>query len=210
MKNTKKILIAFGISLSIVLFFQFVFNNLFRSKEQTIYILNKDIYTGEKITKQDLISITVAGNLNMKDSFNINYTNKVAKENLLKGQVLSKNNISKKEELEETEDKYEYVSIEIKSISQAVAYQLKKGDNITVYFTSGDITSENNSQSIVQNTKTIKILENKKIIGLYDSSGNEVTDSSVYNAIVLRVTDKEAASLFNIKEEGNFNISLVK
>jgi len=208
--KTKKILISFVISLCIVLVFQFVFNNLFKSDNETIYFLNKDVYKGEKITKEDLKNVIVSSKLDMKDSFNIDYTNKVAKENLSKGQVLSKNNIIEKEELEETNEKYEYISIEIKSISQAVAYQLKKGDSINVYFTSRDISSENTSQSIVQNTKTIKVLENKKIIGLYDSSGNEVIDNDVYNAIVLRVTTEEAMKLSNIKEEGNFNISLVR
>lgn len=210
MNKTKKILISFVISLCIVLVFQFVFNNLFKSDNETIYFLNKDVYKGEKITKEDLKNVIVSSKLDMKDSFNIDYTNKVAKENLSKGQVLSKNNIIEKEELEETNEKYEYISIEIKSISQAVAYQLKKGDSINVYFTSRDISSENTSQSIVQNTKTIKVLENKKIIGLYDSSGNEVIDNDVYNAIVLRVTTEEAMKLSNIKEEGNFNISLVR
>lgn len=210
MEKTKKILISFVISLCIVLIIQVVFDKFFKSDSQTIYVLNKDIYKGEKITMEDLQSVTVSSKLDMKDNFNIDYSNKVAKENLVKGQILSRENLNKKEELEEQDEKYEYVSIEIKSISQAVAYQLKKGDNINVYFTSRDIISENSSQSIVQNTKTIKILENKKIIGLYDTSGNEIIDNDVYNAIVLRVTDEEAMKLSNIKEEGSFNISLVK
>lgn len=210
LKNTKKLIISFVISLCIVLLFQFVFNSFFKSDNETIYVLTKDIYKGERITNEDLKSITVSSNVDMKDSFDIDYTNKVAKENLSKGQVLSKDNITDKEELDETDEKYEYVSIEIKSISQAMAYQLKKGDNINVYFTSKDIISESSSQGIVKNTKTIKILEKKKIIGLYDSSGNEVIDNDVYNAIVLRVTSEEAVNISNIKEEGNFNISLVK
>jgi len=45
---------------------------------------------------------------------------------------------------------------------------------------------------------------------LYDSSGNESEIGDVYNAIVLRVTDNEAITLSNIKDEGIFNISLVK
>lgn len=72
------------------------------------------------------------------------------------------------------------------------------------------MSSTNDNQSIIQDTKTIKVLENKKIIGLYDSSGNESMHGDVYNAIVIRVTDKEAIALSNIKEEGKFNISLVK
>lgn len=210
MNKTKKILISFVISLCIVLVFQFVFNNLFKSDSQTIYILNKDIYKGEKITKEDLKSITVSSKLDMKDCFNVDYAGNLAKGNLIKGHVLSSCDFAEKEQLEKTEEKYEYISIEIKSISQAMAYQLKKGDNINIYFTSRDITDENSSKSIVENNKTIKILENKKIIGLYDTSGNEVGDNEVYNAIVLRVTDDEAISISNIKEEGSFNISLVK
>ena len=210
MNKTKKIIISFVISLGIVLVFQFVFNNLFKSDNETIYVLNKDIYKGEKITKDDLKNIVVSGNIDMKDSFNVDYNNKVAKANLSKGQVLSSYNVVTKEELEEKDEKYEYVTIEIKDVSMAMAYQLKKGDNINVYFTSRDIATESDSQSIVQNTKTIKLLENKKIIGLYDSSGKEIINGDVYNAIVIRVTAEEAINLSNIKEEGSFNISLVK
>lgn len=210
MRNTKKLIISFVISLCIVLIFQVIFNNLCKSDNKTIYVLNKDIYKGEKITKEDLKNITVSGNLDMNACFNVDYLNKVANENLVKGQVLNSSHVIKKEDLDKQEEKYEYVSIETKNISESMAYQLKKGDNINVYFTSRDITGENSSQSIVQNTKTIKVLENKMIIGLYDSSGKEVVDQDVYNAIVLRVTDKEAVSISNIKEEGSFNISLVK
>lgn len=210
MKNTKRILISFVISLCIVLIFQVIFNNLFKSQNETIYILNKDIYKGEKITKDDLKSIEVSNRLDMKDSFNVNYVDKVAIQNLSKGKVLSSYDIACKEELEETEEKYEYISIEIKNISQAVAYQLKKGDIVNIYFTSKDITEESNFESILQNAKTIKLLENKKIIGLYDSSGVEIESKEVYNAIILRVTAEEAATISNIREEGSFNISLVK
>lgn len=210
MKNTRKILISFMISLCIVLIFQVIFNSMFKSDNKTIYVLNKDIYKGEKITKEDLKNITVSNKLDMKDNFDINYDNKVAKENLSKGQVLSNENISNKKDLGESGEKYEYVSIEIKNISDAMAYQLKKGDNINVYFTSRDIAGKNESGSIVQNTKTIKVLENKNIIGVYDSSGNEVVSGDVYNAIILRVTNEEAINISNIKEEGKFNISLVK
>lgn len=198
------------ISLCIVLIFQVIFNSMFKSDNKTIYVLNKDIYKGEKITKEDLKNITVSNKLDMKDNFDINYENKVAKENLSKGQVLSNENISNKKDLGESGEKYEYVSIEIKNISDAMAYQLKKGDNINVYFTSRDIAGKNESGSIVQNTKTIKVLENKNIIGVYDSSGNEVVSGDVYNAIILRVTNEEAINISNIKEEGKFNISLVK
>lgn len=210
MKNTRKILISFMISLCIVLIFQVIFNSMFKLDNKTIYVLNKDIYKGEKITKEDLKNITVSNKLDMKDNFDINYENKVAKENLSKGQVLSNENISNKKDLGESGEKYEYVSIEIKNISDAMAYQLKKGDNINVYFTSRDIAGKNESGSIVQNTKTIKVLENKNIIGVYDSSGNEVVSGDVYNAIILRVTNEEAINISNIKEEGKFNISLVK
>lgn len=210
MESTKKLIISFIISLCIVLIFQFIFNNIFNSESKVIYVLNKDIYKGEKITKEDLKIITVLSKEDMKNTFNVDYLDKVAKENLSKGQILSNNDITEKEEPPKTEDKYEYVSIEIKDLSQSVAYQLKKGNKINVYFTSRDIAGENSSQSIVQNTKTIKVLENKKIIGLFDASGNEVVGQGVYNAIVLRLTDEEAVNIYSIKEEGNFNISLVK
>lgn len=210
MKNTKKLIISFCISLALVLFIRFLFNSFFSSNEETIYMLTKDVYKGENITEEDVKSITVINQKHLKNSINVNYVDKVAKENLQVGKILENTDMINKEEIKEGEKQYEYVSIEIKDISDSVAYQLNKGDNINVYFTSKDISSGENLKTFIKDNKTLKILDNKKIIGLYDSSGREIIKGNTYNAIMLRVTSEEAMILSNIKEEGYFNISLVK
>ena len=210
MKNTKKLIISFCISLVLVIIIRVLFNGFFSTNEETIYVLTKDIYKGEKITKEDVKSITVVNQNYLKNSINVDYVDKVAKENLQIGKILENTDMINKEEIKESEKQYEYVSIEIKDISDSVAYQLNKGDNINVYYTSKDILSETNLKTVIKDNKTIKILENKKIIGLYDTSGRETIKGNTYNAIMLRVTAEEAMILSNIKEEGYFNISLVK
>lgn len=210
MNSTKKLIISFVISLVLVLIIQFVCNSFAYNKEQAIYVLNKDIYKGEKLTEEDFEIINVTRSRNINDSYNVDIVDKVAKENLSEGKILQNSDLENIKDFQNIEEKYEYVSIEVKDISDGVAYQLNKGQNINVYFTARDISVNENVQSIVQNTKTIKVLEDKKIIGLYDTSGNEVEKGNVYNAIILRVSTEEAMALSNIKDEGNFNISLVK
>lgn len=210
MNSTKKLIISFVISLVLVLIIQFVWNSFAYNKEQAIYVLNKDIYKGEKLTEEDFEIINVTRSRNINDSYNVDIVDKVAKENLSEGKILQNSDLENIKDFQNIEEKYEYVSIEVKDISDGVAYQLNKGQNINVYFTARDISVNENVQSIVQNTKTIKVLEDKKIIGLYDTSGNEVEKGNVYNAIILRVSTEEAMTLSNIKDEGNFNISLVK
>jgi len=210
LNSTKKLIISFVISLVLVLIIQFVCNSFAYNKEQAIYVLNKDIYKGEKLTEEDFEIINVTRSRNINDSYNVDIVDKVAKENLSEGKILQNSDLENIKDFQNIEEKYEYVSIEVKDISDGVAYQLNKGQNINVYFTARDISVNENVQSIVQNTKTIKVLEDKKIIGLYDTSGNEVEKGNVYNAIILRVSTEEAMALSNIKDEGNFNISLVK
>lgn len=210
MKSTKKLVISFVLSLAIVLIIQFIWNGFFNNNEQSIYVLNKDIYKGEKIAEEDLKIIKVTKNNSIENNYNVDIVDKVAKENLSEGKILKRDDLESTKDFQDTEEKYEYVSIEVKGISDGVAYQLNKGQTINVYFTARDISNNENAQSIVQDTKTIKVLENKKIIGLYDTSGNEIQKGDVYNAIVLRVSAEEAMTLSNIKGEGNFNISLVK
>lgn len=210
MKNTKKLIISFCISLVLVIIIRVLFNGFFATDEATIYVLTKDVYKGEKITKEDVKSITVVNQNYLKNSINVDYVDKVAKENLRIGKILENTDMVNKEEIKDTKEQYEYVSIEIKDISDSVAYQLSKGDNINVYYTSKDISNGENLKTFIKDNKTIKILENKKIIGLYDASGKETIKGNTYNAIMLRVTSEEAIILSNIKEEGYFNISLVK
>ena len=202
MNNTKKLIISFVISLFVVLAFKIIWNMFSSNNETEILMLTKDVYKGEKITKEDYKVIKVIGNNNITNESNVDVRSKVAK--------LNNNDLIDEKAFETSDEKYEYISIEIKDISDAVAYQLAKGQNINVYFTSREVIAGQNVQNIVSDTKTVKVLGNKKIIGLYDSLGREVTKDDLYSAILLRVSSEEAMTISNIKDEGAFNITLIK
>ncbi len=210
MSNAKKLIISFVISLFVVLAFKFIWNMFSSNNETEILMLTKDVYKGEKITKEDYKVIKVVGQNYLSNQSNVDVRSKVAKENLEEGKILNSNDLVNEKDFEISDEKYEYVSIEIKDISDGAAYQLAKGQNINVYFTSRDVIAGQNIQNVVSNTKTIKVLENKKIIGLYDSVGREVATGDVFNAILLRVSSEEAITLSNIKDEGEFNVTLIK
>ena len=210
MNNTKKLIISFVISLFVVLAFKIIWNMFSSNNETEILMLTKDVYKGEKITKEDYKVIKVIGNNNITNESNVDVRSKVAKETLEEGKILNNNDLIDEKAFETSDEKYEYISIEIKDISDAVAYQLAKGQNINVYFTSREVIAGQNVQNIVSDTKTVKVLGNKKIIGLYDSLGREVTKDDLYSAILLRVSSEEAMTISNIKDEGAFNITLIK
>lgn len=210
MNNTKKLIISFVISLFVVLAFKIIWNMFSSNNETEILMLTKDVYKGEKITKEDYKVIKVIGNNNITNESNVGVRSKVAKETLEEGKILNNNDLIDEKAFETSDEKYEYISIEIKDISDAVAYQLAKGQNINVYFTSREVIAGQNVQNIVSDTKTVKVLGNKKIIGLYDSLGREVTKDDLYSAILLRVSSEEAMTISNIKDEGAFNITLIK
>ena len=210
MNNTKKLIISFVISLFVVLAFKIIWNMFSSNNETEILMLTKDVYKGAKITKEDYKVIKVIGNNNITNESNVDVRSKVAKETLEEGKILNNNDLIDEKAFETSDEKYEYISIEIKDISDAVAYQLAKGQNINVYFTSREVIAGQNVQNIVSDTKTVKVLGNKKIIGLYDSLGREVTKDDLYSAILLRVSSEEAMTISNIKDEGAFNITLIK
>lgn len=210
MKNIKKIIISFVISLIVVLIVQVIWNN-FNKDSLSIYVALKDIYKGEKILKDDIKEIKVQNNSSLVKYSNIKIDNQFANENIVCGKVLESNDLTTKK----ADEQYEYLTIEVKDISDALAYQLKKGDYINVYYTTKNkelYNIANNKEEVVETDLniTFKMFENIKVIGLYDSSGIEVNEGSQYKAIMLRVEEKEAIIVSSIKSEGTFSVSILK
>ncbi len=213
MKNTKKIIISFAISLVILIIIQIIFGKVFKNENVEIYVATKDIYKGEKIIESSLKKIKVQKNNNIKNYYNVDIVNKFAKINIVSGKVLENSDVVDKVNKESVEN-YEYITLEIKNISSGLAYQLKEGDFVNVYYTAKEkdikgVLGEKETLSSVGDNKTIKIFENIKVEGLYDSLGNKVNEQQ-YNAIMLRVSKDDAMLISNIKQEGEFNISLIK
>lgn len=213
MKNIKKIIISFAVALLVVIVIQLVWNK-FDKNSVSVYVATKDIYKGEMILKEDIKEIKVGRDSEINKYIDVEVENKIAKENIVSGKVLENSDITSKKVDESEDESYEYLTIEVKEVSDSLAYQLKKGDYINVYYTTknkklNSIVSKGEAIETDLNT-TFRIFENIKVIGLYDSAGIEVDSGEQYKAIMLRVKKEEAMLVSNIKSEGTFTISTVK
>lgn len=214
MKSIKKIIISSAVALLVVIVVQIIWNKL-GNNSVSIFVASKDIYKGEKILKEDVKEIRVHKNSEINKYSNIKIENKIAKANIVSGKILENTDIGIEETQNNEEQSYEYVTIEVKDVSNSLAYQLKKGDYINVYYTTKnkELNSEifNKAEKVETDLNiTVRIFENIKIIGLYDTLGIEVNNGEQYKAIMLRVKKDEALILSNIKAEGTFTVSTVK
>lgn len=214
MNNIKKITIAFLVALVLVVIIEIVWSK-FGTKQTSIYVAVKEIYKGEKILETDIKKISLNNVSDISKYINNDIVGKIAKNNISSDKIISSEDVTQKElELEDNES-YEYITIEVKSISDSLAYQIKKGDYINVYYTTKNKKLENlfiGKEEVIQNDLSItyRIFENTKVIGLYNSVGQEVKDGNQYNGIMLRVKREDAMFVSNIKDEGVFTTSILK
>ena len=213
MKDIKKIIISLTLSLIVVILVQVIWNKSVKN-DMLVYMATKDIYEGEKLYEDSFVKIKVKPNSNIIGSYKLDMTGKIAACNIAKGKIIEEGDLTGKEN-ENSNKEYEYITIEVKNISDSLAYQLKKGDYINIYYTSkgkdvNGMVKDKTSINGLDDTSTARIFENIKVIGLYDMTGNEVLEGSQFNAIMIRVKNEEALLISNIKTCGTFSISSVK
>lgn len=218
----KKIIIALIVTIVLSIVIEYFIKYYASKNEIGVYMLKKDVYAGEIIKKEDYNYIKIQDNnklLSNKYILKENPEEVIAINDLLKGQILLKNYVSNKEmKLENKQEEWEYMSIEVKNISDAIAYQLKQGDYINIYYTAKGFEADEIlkakekvfSKDNLGKNITARVFENIKVEGLYDNTGQVLSGKGIYKAIIIRVEKEEAMLLSNIKEEGSFTLSLIK
>ncbi|MDD4375207.1 MAG: hypothetical protein PHR25_00260 [Clostridia bacterium] len=218
----KKIIIALIITIVLSIVLEYFFKHYLSKNEVGVYILSKDVYAGETIKKEDYNRIKIQNNkkvLSSEDILTEDLRKAIATKDLSAGQILLKDHVSNKDiSLEKEQDEWEYVSIEVCNISDAIAYQLKQGDYINIYYTAKGFEADEIlktkekifSKDNLGKNMTSRIFEKIKVEGIYDNTGKEITGTGIYKAIIIRVEKEAAMLLSNIKEEGKFTLSLVK
>lgn len=215
MKNSKKLIISLCISLVILGVCELIYSKTLKENEVEIKVATEDIYKGETISEEIIKRIKIKKNSNLNKYGNVDVSEKVASRNILAGKILEEGDVSEKIDNKKDEENYEYVTIEVKNISDGLAYQLKKGDKVNLYYTVKDkqinaIEQENNIKNSIENIKTIRLIEHLEVINVFDASGNVTNDKGIYSAIMFRVTENQAITIANIKSEGTFSVTLIK
>jgi hypothetical protein len=135
---------------------------------------------------------------------------------IYKGQFLSPSLVSTKEELKIIEGgaNKEKIAIEIADEASMLAYQIKKGDKVNLYFTGKQSVLENIASKyenvLASNLTTIKILESEEILGIYDKDGisSENENFLIPTSIVFGVSKENAEVINNLRNQGEFNITM--
>lgn len=227
MSKIKKIIIAFAVALIVYGLIIYIYNTYIKQPHKSIYILKQDIAKEEIIRPEILEEIKILGDIDLK-----NYISKdqVIKEkgNILsaysirKGQILNSDVVIKKSEISmEKIENFEYISLDVKNAGNAVSYQIKKGSLVNIYYTSKSkivdkvIASKEKiySSNSIEANVTCKLIENTEIIGIYDSKSNigvdNVNNNNSFDTIVIRVSQKDAMMISNLKDQGQFNLTIV-
>lgn len=214
MKKYKKIVISLCVSLVILGVFQVIYSNITKNNEVTVKIVTKDVYKGEKIPESIIQTVKIERKNDMEKYQNIDISGKVASKNITSGKILENEDLTN-DNVENVDESYEYVTIDIKNASDGLAYQLKKGDKVSLYYTLKDkeintVSFSENVTSNIEKVKTIRLFEELEVIGLFDVSGNEIKEIGQFSNIMFRVDKNDAMTIANIKNEGTFSVALIK
>lgn len=216
MNRNKKIIIACLIAMTFIILTNYIINTFFKEEQYSVYALNQVLLQGENLSLDKLDKVQVNKKYDYIDNSNIDiYLDKfVAKEDLNKGQVLSKELLKDKEESDEFNA---YVVLPITNFKNAGGYQIGKGDKINVYYTAKQSQVENvikDYERIYATTSmdsmiTIKLLERVTVIDVYYDTGEKSSKGESFKQVMVKTDLETAQKIANLKEQGVFDICLV-
>lgn len=219
MTNVKKILISAVITLVILLLSIGVLELVSNKDIVEIPIVTKDINEGDEISqnisyieiKLKTVEKDILTNIVKKEEI----VNMVASKNISKGEILVKNKLISKENYLIKTENLEYVSLPVKNATEGVAYRIKSGDKINVYYTAKRKLVESilkNKVKVYSTNKedtmvTCLLYQNIEVVALTNNLGIEVADGTATN-ILVRITSEEILEFANLKEQGIFTYTL--
>lgn len=142
-----------------------------------------------------------------------------SKDNIFKNQIAIREQFDTKENLSiyETEIGKEKISIKIEAAENGMSYAVKSGAAVNLYATMrNDLAIKflpSNQRMIIGDEYdgyiVIKILDNVKVLGAFNSDGIEINVPSdgIVDTIMLGVTSEEAKQISLIRNVASFNIT---
>lgn len=231
MKKYKRNLLILILSVCIYFVLTYLYNSLFtKDNMQEICILKKDYTRGSKIDKSDIITAKLK---QLEIDSLVKYIsasdldNFVISKDMEKGDILTNNSVIKNDEYIKSSDEKEIVSIKVVNSQDVASYQIGKNSVINIYYTgktsqASTILNTMNipsisSDNISDGYTTVKILENIKILNIFDKYGNKMNiknekknETSIIDTIMIEVSKKDVASINNLSKYGTFSISIIK
>lgn len=222
--NKKYVLIILVASILVYFFFSYIYNNLVIKNNMEIgFILKEDLNRGQDINENNLIKVDIKkGTLNNLAKID-DVSDKVLNCDLKRGQVLLKDYCINKDEYIFSNTENEIICLKIESSEDFVSYQVKKDSIVNVYYTgkfdmANKIINEMNLSNIKSNENSgyisVKLLENIKVIDVFDNYGNSIKmyedrNNLEINTIMIEVKKEMINKINNLKNYGKFSLSIV-
>lgn len=233
--NYKKRLIILVGSIIIYLVITFVYNSVNSHDYKEVFVLKKDVLRGEILYETDFEKIS----LNENNTFftetvfvSNEIQNYVSTKDLSKGCILLKEDIVEKSQYNKANKDLEIISIKISNPDDVASYQIEKNSVVNLYYTgklgfAKDILEDINLPYVSTKTEsinkvdseyiTIKLIENIKVIDLFDKYGNVIgsnnyvkNESNKIDTIMFEIKKDLVMKINNLKNYGQFSISVVR
>lgn len=199
----------------------------------SLCILKKDIQRGEKITQDmvDTVMVDLTNNFDLTMYYNKKSLNtiigNISNNDYKEGELLLKSMLVNEQEYLSANKEKEIISLKLTDGTDSVSYKIRKGNIVNIYYTGKSNQAEgilnlNSIENVASSSKTdgftsILLLENMKIIDVFDKYGNKMdyskiksNDNTLIDTIVIEVDRKNALKINNLKNYGKFSVSIIK
>lgn len=227
MKYKRQLIILIS-AVVLYIIFGAVYNNfVVKTNEQKVYVINDDVKKGNEVSINNLKELTIKTK-EQNDSYVIdlsNLNNLLTNYDLKKGQIITKDMFVQKDKYVKTDIDKEIVAIKLKGSEDSISYNITKDSLVNIYYTgktefANGILNAFDEENIVSGGSTgyisMKLLKGVKILGIYDKYGNEVNSNNLNNndiaidTIIISTSSKMAMTIYNLKEYGDFSLSLIE
>lgn len=224
--NKKYVLIILIIAIFIYFIITYIYINFItKNNLENVIVIKEDLCRGQKIEEKNYIQVSIrSGNINNVASID-DISNKVLNCDLKRGQILLKDYCINIEEYISSTNLKEIICLNIENSDDFVSYQVAKDSTVNVYYTgktelATSIAEEINVSNVKSNDNTgyisFKLLENVKIIDVFDKYGNKVDkkkenmDKIDVYSIMIEVEKEMITRINNLKNYGKFSLSIIK
>ena len=220
MKSSKKIILVIVLSLILYFLMSVLENKILESKAKIneMYVVTKNIGKGEKITEKSYKKMKILTKDKIKNAIDLS-TPKYSAYDLKKGQILYEEMVISKEKLLKATNNKEIISIPLKFSYDSVSYKVSKDSIVNIYFSTKakflegiehnkEIFSNSNENGFI----TLKFLENVKVIDVIDREGFTKKENEKFmpDTILIEASDNDAKLIKNLKNIGDFSLTMVK
>lgn len=225
MTRSKRIILACIVSLVLLIVFNVIYQKYINNNMVEAYISVVDITKGEQIGTHNVKKVKLSLESDMtemqKNASNIDVQNFYINCNIGVGQIILKSMILDETVYLEKREDMEYIAIPIDNATDAMAYQIKRGDIVDIYYSGKSklvdsvvksmkvtkVYSTDSSEAMV----SCRIFEKINIVGVYNDTANSLNSTqSTYTQVIVQVSREVALCIANLKLQGTFTMAYIK